>query len=99
MTNAKAYNVSVTQLNTAERSKTASGKTKIKFRGSLTIKGETKERTVVAQGAAAELITANMRKGNVHDLRVLFETAPANDEGGRGGSFLTVVALPRAKAA
>ena len=97
--NNRAYNVSVTQLTTASKAPAANGTDKITFRGSLTIKGQTRERTVVAQGKAAALIASNMRKGNVHDLRVLFERAPANDDGGRGGEFLTVVALPRAKAA
>ena len=95
----RAYNFSVTQLTTASKTPAANGTDKITFRGSLTLKGQTRERTIVAQGKAAALIAGNMRKGNVHDLRVLFDRAPANEDGSPGGEFLTVVALPRAKAA
>ena len=97
MTN-RAYNLAITQLTTASKGVTATGKTKITFRGKTTVAGREIERTVVAQGAAAELLDGKLRKGNSIDLRVLFERAPANEDGKRGGEFMTVVALPRAKA-
>ena len=95
----KGYNLTIKQLTTAERSTTASGTAQIKFRGELTLRGETRERTVVAQGKAAEAISGMLRKGNELALRCLFERAPATEEGKRGGEFLTVLGLPRAKAA
>lgn len=91
----KAYNFSIKQLNTAEKSTTATGTPKIKFRGELTLRGETKERTIVALGKSAELIGAAMRKGTVHELRCVFDRAPANDDGKRGGEFLAVVGIPQ----
>ena len=95
----RAYNMTIKQITTAERSENANGTPKIKFRGELTLRGETRTRTVVAQGKAAELITGMVRKGNSMDLRVLFERAPANEDGKRGGEFLSVVGLPEAKKA
>ena len=100
MTN-KAYNLEITQLTTADKAVNAKGTAKITFRGKLTV-GKNKreiERTVVAQGKAAEQIRGMMRKGSVLNLRCMFETAPANEDGSKGGEFLTVVDLPRAKAA
>ncbi len=98
----KAYNVTARQLTTAEKTVTASGKDQIKFRAKLTVgkgdKAREIERTVVAQGAAADLLKGKLRKGTDIDLRVMFSRAPANDNG-RGGEFLTVVALPKPKKA
>lgn len=95
----KAYNVVVRQLTTAEKAVTATGKDKIKFRGKMTVGGREIERTVVAQGAAAALLTGKLRKGTDIALRCVFERAPANDDGSKGGEFLSVVALPREKKA
>jgi len=91
----KAYNIVATQLTTASRGKNANGKNKITFRAKATVAGREIERTVVAQGDAAELLTGKLRKGNTLPLRVLFERAPANDDGSKGGEFLAVVGLPR----
>ena len=93
----RAYNMTIKQITTAERSENANGTPKIKFRGELTLRGETRTRTVVAQGKAAELITGMVRKGNDLELRCLFENAPANEDGKRGGEFLSVVGLPQPK--
>lgn len=95
----KAYNVKVTQLSTAAKSQNSTGKSKITFRGSLVINGKTIERTVLAQGAAADAIASGLRKGTEQSLRVLFSQAPDNDDGSQGGQFLTVVGVPRAAAA
>ena len=95
----KAYNFTVKQITTAERSTIANGTSQIKFRGELTLRGETRTRTVVAQGKAAELISGMVRKNATMDLRVLFERAPSTEEGQRGGEFLSVVGLPEAKKA
>lgn len=98
MTN-KAYNVVASQLTSAVKAKNVNGKDKVTFRAKLTVGGREIERTVVAQGAAADLLKGKLRKGSDVALRVMFETAPANDGGKRGGQFLTVVGLPREKRA
>lgn len=98
MTN-RAYNIVATQLTTASKGVNAKGTEKITFRAKLTVAGREVERTIVAQGAAADLIKNIVRKGRQMKLRVLFETAPANDGAKRGGQFLTVVGLPREKQA
>lgn len=89
----RAFNLKIKQLDTAEKGKNSNGKTRIKFKGELTLRGKLVVRTVSAQGVAADKIIASMRKGTVHSLRCLFERAPANDNG-RGGEFLTVVDVP-----
>lgn len=98
----KAYNVVLKQISTAEKSQNANGKAKIKFRATMKLRRNnverTVERTVVAQGKSADLIINNMRKGNTHKLRVLFERSPANDDGTKGGEYLTVVDLTKTKA-
>lgn len=94
----KAYNFTVLQLTTAEKSVMSSGKPQVKFTGELTLRGKLVKRTFVAQGASADLLVGKLRKNKSIDLRVMFERAPANDNG-RGGEFCSVVALPRAKAA
>ena len=95
----KAYNVVLTQTTTANKGKNAKGTAKITFRAKGTVGGREIERTVVAQGAAADLIKGMVRKGAELSLRVLFERAPANEDGSKGGEFLTVVGLPREKTA
>ena len=95
--NNRAYNLKMKQTNTAVRTTTKSGKPQIKFTGELTLRGETRTRTVVAQGKAADLISGMVRKGSELELRCLFENAPANEDGKRGGEFLSVVGLPKKK--
>lgn len=95
----KAYNFTVKQTDTAVRSQTSKGTQQIKFRGELTLRGQTRTRTIVAQGKAAELISGMVRKGNSMDLRCVFERAPGTEEGKQGGEFLSVVGLPKAKEA
>lgn len=97
--NARAYNLTLTQLTTASKGTNAKGTAKITFRAKGTVGKREVERTVVAQGAAADLIKGMVRKGATLELRCLFERAPANEDGSKGGEFLTVVGLPRAKAA
>lgn len=63
------------------------------------MRGREIERTVVAQGAAADAIASMVKKGASLSLRCLFERAPANEDGSQGGEYLTVVGLPRAAAA
>lgn len=96
--NQQAYNFTVTQLETAKKSKTATGKDQVKFRAAVTIRGRETERTVIAQGASFDLVKDMVRKGKTLALRCVFDNV-ANDDGSKGGEFLKVVALPRAKAA
>ena len=90
----KGYNFEIEQLTTANRRENSNGTPKITFRGKLIIRGRETERTVVAQGKAAELITGMVRKGNKLNLRVVFKNA-VNEDGSRGGEYLTVIDLPR----
>ena len=97
----KAYNLNVTPLTAVDTTPTTNGTKKIKFRGSFVQAGRTVERTVVAQGAAADLIEGKIETGNVIALRCVYNRAPGAD-GKKGGEFLAVVALPlppKAKAA
>lgn len=94
-----AYNLKIRQTTEAVRSVTASGTDQIKFRGEVMIRGQLRTRTVVAQGKAAALIDSMVGEGNELSLRGLFDRAPANEEGTRGGEFISVVGIPRAKAA
>jgi hypothetical protein len=90
----KAYNVTVTQITDANVGKNSNDKSKVTFRAKGKIGGRDVERTVVAQGAAADLIMGKLGMGNELKLRVLFSRAPSNDDGQRGGEFLTVVGEP-----
>ena len=92
--NGKAYNVTVTQITEANVGTNSNDKSKITFRAKGTIGGREVERTVVAQGAAADLISDMLGMGNELKLRCLFSRAPANEDGKKGGEFLTVVGLP-----
>jgi len=92
--NGKAYNVTLTQLNDAAVGTNSNGKDKITFRAKGTVGKREIERTVVAQGAAAALISGMLGMGNELKLRCLFSRAPANEDGSKGGEFLTVVGLP-----
>lgn len=95
----KAYNVKATPLARATTSTMATGKKQIKFRATMTVRGKLVERTIIAQGAAADLVKGMIKKGQEVALRVLFERAPANDDSKRGGEYCSIVALPRVAAA
>ncbi len=99
----KGYNLSITPKDgTIDTTPTAAGTKKIKFRGTLTLRGKERERTVVAQGKAAEAIEGKIVAGEAISLRVLFDNAPSSEEGKKGAEFLTVLGIPlppKAKAA
>jgi len=92
-TGAKAYNLSITPLTDVDTTPTSSGTAKTKFRGTFVQRGKTVERTIVAQGKSAALIEGMIAIGTPVALRCVFDRAPSNDNG-RGGEFLSVVALP-----
>ena len=100
-TGRKGYNLKITPKGDVETTTTAVGKTKIKFRGTFSQRGKTIERTVVAQGKAAAAIASVIIPGQEVGLRCLFENAPANEDGRKGGEYLAVLdlALPSKKAA
>lgn len=101
-TSKQAYNLTLTPLGEIDTTPTLSGTKKMKFRASYVTKGKTVERTVVAQGKAADKIDGIVKTGEPVALRCIFDRAPANDDGKPGGEFLTVVAIPlppKAKAA
>lgn len=93
------YNVTITPL-TVVAGKNVKGTEKIT--GRATVKkadGSTLERTFVAQGAAAAAVGAVLKVGETVTVRAFYDRAPANDQGKRGGEYLTLLALPKAKAA
>ena len=98
----KGYNLKITPKDgTIDTTPSSTGTAKIKFRGTLEQRGKTVERTVVAQGKAAEAISAIVVAGTEIGLRCLFDRAPG-EEGKKGGEFLTVLGIPlppKAKAA
>jgi hypothetical protein len=97
-TTAKAYNVKLNILS-LDDGKNAKGTRKITGRATLTRSGKQIERTFIAQGKAADAVAAHLTVGAETVVRVLFDRAPANDQGARGGEFLTMIDMPRAKAA
>ncbi len=99
----KGYNLKITPKDgTIDTTPSAKGTAKIKFRGTFEQRGKQVERTVVAQGKAADAIAAIVVGGQEIGLRCLFDRAPASEEGKKGGEFLTVLGIPlppKAKAA
>lgn len=95
----KGYNISITPLGDIDTTPNAKGTAKIKFRGKFTTRGKDRERTVVAQGKAADAIRDVLVAGTPVALRVLFENAPSEEEGKKGGEYLSVLGLPLSKAA
>lgn len=95
----KAYNFVATPVGEIDTTPSASGKPKLRFRATVNIRGREVTRTVVAQGAAAEKLNGKVETGVAVGIRALIDHAPANDGAARGGEYLTVVDLPRAKAA
>jgi len=93
-TGGKGYNLTITPKTEIDTTPTANNTKKTKFRGTYVSKGKVVERTIVAQGKAAELIEGLIKVGEPVALRCVFNRAPANDEGKRGGEYVSVVALP-----
>jgi hypothetical protein len=72
------------------------GRKMVRARGIITNKdGKTFERTVMVQGKNAGTISRMMRKGREIVLRGIYETAPAQGDAKRGGSFFTALCLPK----
>lgn len=95
----QAYNVGMTLVTGVKRGKNVNGTMKLNFRAKAKVRGREVERSVVAQGMAANEIRSIVKKGAEVTLRVLFERAPNNDDGTPGGEFFSVIGLPRAKKA
>lgn len=98
---AKAYNISITPLSIVD-DKNVKGTRKISGRATFLRSGKSYERTFIAQGKAADAVAGALVVGTPVTIRTLFDRAPANDEGKKGGEFLTLIAMPlppKAKAA
>ncbi len=90
------YNVNMTPLNISE-GQNSNGKRKITGRATIkTAKGARYERTFVAQGAAADAVAAHLQIGEAVVVRAFYDRAPANEDGGRGGEYITLIAMPKA---
>ena len=71
------------------------GRKMVRARGIIRNKnGKTFERTVMVQGKNASTISQLMRKGREIILRGIYETAPAQGDAKRGGTFFTALCLP-----
>jgi hypothetical protein len=99
----KGYNIALTPKDgTIDTSPTSTGTKKIKFRATMKLRGQDRERTVVAMGKSAEAIEGMIEAGKEVSLRVLFDRAPSQEEGKKGAEYLTVLGIPlppKAKAA
>lgn len=89
----KGYNLNVTVIGSIDTTPAANDTKKIKFRGSYEAQGQTRERTFVAMGKAADAIDGKVVEGQVVAIRGIFKNAPG--EGGkRGGQFVSVIGEP-----
>lgn len=94
-TSKRGYNLTLTQTTAAVVGQNTNGKTKITFKGKTMVGGREIERTVLAQGAAADEIANDVGEvGTEIALRVLFERVPSQVEGQRGGEYLAVIGKP-----
>lgn len=91
----KAYNLKLTPMGEIDTTPTAKGTPKKRFTAFYVSKGKTFTRTVIAQGKAAREIEGMVEEGKPVMLRCLFNRAPANDDGSKGGEYLAVVAVPK----
>lgn len=90
---AKGYNIDVTVVSAIDTTPNSLGTSKLKFRGSFERSGKTFERTVIAQGKAADAVGESLKQGETTKLRILFDSVIGED-GKRGGEYLTVLGLP-----
>ena len=90
----KGYNLKITPKGEINTAPTSTGTKKIKFRATMQLRGQERERTVVAQGKAAEAIEGMIEAGKEVSLRVLFENMPAGEDGKKGAEYLTVLGIP-----
>lgn len=98
-TTVKAYTITLTPKGEIDTTPNSAGTPKMRFRATYTAQGQQKERTVLAQGKAVEAVKDMIKVGEPVALRVIFDNAPANDEGKKGGEYLTVLGAPLPKAA
>ena len=91
----RAYNLKVTP--TAVEVKTDSrGKEFIRASVALKIRGRDATRTLIAQGKAMDAVQNVLVVGEEASVRCLFTTV-TNDDGGKGGEYLSAIGLPMSK--
>ena len=91
----RAYNLKVTP--TAVEVKTDSrGKEFIRASVALKIRGRDATRTLIAQGKAMAAVQNVLVVGEEASVRCLFTTV-INDDGGKGGEYLSAIGLPMSK--
>lgn len=93
----RAYNLTMTATEISTKTDSA-GKNFIKAKVGLTIRGRETTRTLIAQGKAMEAIKDTLVVGSEVKIRCLFSNAD-NDDGSKGGEYLTAIGLPREQAA
>jgi len=93
----KGYNLTLTPIGAIDTTPAANDTRKIRFRAKVTLQGKEKERTVIAQGKAADAVADMIKDGVPVSLRVLFSRAPSQEDGKQGGEYLTVLGIPLPK--
>ena len=94
-----AYNLSL-DVDTVDLKQNTKGTNFLRAKVTVTIRGKSKSRTLVASGEAFEAVRAIVTPGaKGARVRCLFERVEANDNGEQGGEYLVAVGLPVAKAA
>lgn len=94
----KAYNLTVVPGSVSTVTNNKTGTKSFRTRVTTTMNGRQVERTLVASGKMHAALKGQLRKGREIALRCLISHV-ANDDGSRGGEFLTAVAIPQPKAA
>lgn len=88
----RAYNLTMTA-SAVEMKTDVRGKEYIKATVDMNIRGRAAKRTVIAQGKAVDMVKDVLVIGQEAKIRCLFSNY-VNDDGEKGGEFLTVVGLP-----
>lgn len=93
----RGYNLNLAIKESTETT-TATGKPMIRAKVGLTLRGRQVTRTLVAMGAAADAIRDVIVPGENAMVRCLFDQVE-NENGEKGGQFLSALGLPRETAA
>ena len=91
--NGKAYNLKLTATEIEDKIDTRDAPY-IAAKVSVKLNGEIRTRTLIAQGKARDAIKDVLIVGEEVAIRCLFSNA-TNDEGKKGGEYLTAIGLPR----
>lgn len=94
----KGYNLELEILSREANGETANGLLKIRTRVRGKMNGQMRERSMTAMGKAAEELDSKLVVGETVRVRCLFSQVE-NEDGSKGGQYLTALGLPREIAA